>query len=511
MNFSGGGLLRNFGKGGGSFTGSFIDLQLNDARRFLVRSSGQTGIATATPFAMLSVTASSTLATEYAFGVADSSNVPLLLVTNAGRVGIGTTSPASTFTVTGSGCISGGAGATVACPTTAGTLNFRAGGVANVDLAEMYRAADLALEAGDIVSFSDMSSVVPAVTKATTSSRIIGIVSTAPGLTLGGANQEYQGADMRPIALAGRVPVKVSTENGPVKIGDRIALSNINGIGMKATTSGITIAVALGNFDPQNGANGEGTTTPTEVTVNGNTYAQGTILAFINLSYVEIANPYQSITVADLADQLAGTVAIEEGSIAGRFLTNLFGRLVQWFASVGNGIGDFFANRVRTKELCVGDETGSETCITKAQLDALLAGTGATSQTSGGNGNGGGSGGGGGGVPAQEPAPNLETGTPSTTDTSTSTTEPAPELAPEPSPTQTTEPTPIDEPTPEPESTASEPVPTDTPTTEPAPTTDTTTATEPEQTPVPTDDGGTGQATEPELAPEPTPGPEPAP
>ena len=41
-----------------------------------------------------------------------------------------------------------------------------------------------------------------------------------------------------------------------------------------------------------------------------------------------------------------------------------------------NSIGDFFANRVRTKELCVGDDTGGETCITKAQLDALLAGDG---------------------------------------------------------------------------------------------------------------------------------------
>ena len=38
-----------------------------------------------------------------------------------------------------------------------------------------------------------------------------------------------------------------------------------------------------------------------------------------------------------------------------------------------NGIGDFFANRIRTKELCVSDGSG-ETCITKAQLDKLLSG-----------------------------------------------------------------------------------------------------------------------------------------
>ena len=92
------------------------------------------------------------------------------------------------------------------------------------------------------------------------------------------------------------------------------------------------------------------------------------------------------------------------------------------------------AGSVRTKEFCVGDGT-SETCITKAQLDSLLAGTAAgtttTAPTSSGPGNsgsnGGGSGGGtgGGGAPAPAPAPtdtgsstppsdpNLETGTPS--------------------------------------------------------------------------------------------------
>ncbi|MDO8630545.1 MAG: hypothetical protein Q7R41_08625, partial [Phycisphaerales bacterium] len=97
--FSGAGLLMNFGKGGGSFTGKFLDFQVNDARRFSVGASGQTGIATATPFAMLSVTASSTLASEYVFGVADSNNAPKFLVTNAGNVGIGTTSPGSIFSV----------------------------------------------------------------------------------------------------------------------------------------------------------------------------------------------------------------------------------------------------------------------------------------------------------------------------------------------------------------------------------------------------------------------------
>jgi hypothetical protein len=73
------------------------------------------------------------------------------------------------------------------------------------------------------------------------------------------------------------------------------------------------------------------------------------------------------------------------GTISDSFRTNL----IAWFAQASNGIGDFFANRVHTKEICVG-EGGNETCITKTQLDALLAGA-AGGGSGGGSGNGGGS------------------------------------------------------------------------------------------------------------------------
>lgn len=46
--------------------------------------------------------------------------------------------------------------------------------------------------------------------------------------------------------------------------------------------------------------------------------------------------------------------------------------LVAWFSDTANGINDFFANRTHTKTLCLGDDAGTETCITKSQLDAFL-------------------------------------------------------------------------------------------------------------------------------------------
>ncbi len=56
--------------------------------------------------------------------------------------------------------------------------------------------------------------------------------------------------------------------------------------------------------------------------------------------------------------------------------------LIAWFADQANGIHDFFANTTHQKTLCVGD-SGNETCITKTQLDALLAN--ANSGSSGGS------------------------------------------------------------------------------------------------------------------------------
>lgn len=98
---------------------------------------------------------------------------------------------------------------------------------------------------------------------------------------------------------------------------------------------------------------------------------------FLTVKYGDI----QWLTIEALQDlnslvaSLASTspADTEEGSFVSRF----FGNLVSWFADVGNGIGDFVANRVRATELCVTDEEG-ETCLTRSQLDALLAGAGAS-------------------------------------------------------------------------------------------------------------------------------------
>jgi hypothetical protein len=64
-----------------------------------------------------------------------------------------------------------------------------------------------------------------------------------------GADKQYSKEKKVPVALAGRVPVKVDLEGGPINIGDRITLSLRNpGVGMKASAGDNTIGIALQSF-----------------------------------------------------------------------------------------------------------------------------------------------------------------------------------------------------------------------------------------------------------------------
>jgi hypothetical protein len=85
-------------------------------------------------------------------------------------------------------------------------------------------------------------------------SKVMGVVSTKPGITLTdwsipSDEREY----MRAIALVGRVPVKVSTENGPIKKGDYLVSASkpgyaMNACGEKYCESGMVIGMALESF-----------------------------------------------------------------------------------------------------------------------------------------------------------------------------------------------------------------------------------------------------------------------
>jgi hypothetical protein len=130
------------------------------------------------------------------------------------------------------------------------------------DIAESYTAME-ALDAGTVVAFATStvgwSATAGSATSTASSSDVyeisgvrkahdgyesVGIVSTRPGINLG--SDIINGV---PIAFTGRVPVKVTTENGVIVRGDYLTVSkNMPGYAMKLTGEGKSIGRALSDY-----------------------------------------------------------------------------------------------------------------------------------------------------------------------------------------------------------------------------------------------------------------------
>ena len=125
------------------------------------------------------------------------------------------------------------------------------------DYAEYFETNDTSIDKGELVSIDPENKKF--IKKATINdSNILGIISTKPGVV--GLEAEDITADNKAlqnnprwkiVGLLGQVPTKVSTENGPIMIGDYLTGSSIPGVAMKATKPGRVVARAL---EPYNGS-----------------------------------------------------------------------------------------------------------------------------------------------------------------------------------------------------------------------------------------------------------------
>lgn len=127
---------------------------------------------------------------------------------------------------------------------------------AAADMAEMFPSDDPALSAGMLVMFgttdhewstggvSSSTSgdyTVTGVVRATDPKKTVGVIATNPGFILGSNTQNGV-----PIAFSGRIPVRVTAENGQVRKGDRITLSPTeSGVGTRLNGTGASVGIAL--------------------------------------------------------------------------------------------------------------------------------------------------------------------------------------------------------------------------------------------------------------------------
>jgi hypothetical protein len=160
----------------------------------------------------------------------------------------------------------------------AGRYNGKELNISNFDVAEEYEVLDESIGPGDVVRFmKDNDGNELLVERAVSScsstaagsspdqndsgssdlfgsddcrydNSVVGVISTEPGLYL--KDWEKNKSNGRPVALVGRVPVKVTLENGPIERGDYLVASSTPGYAMKATKGGMIVGRAMEDFNP---------------------------------------------------------------------------------------------------------------------------------------------------------------------------------------------------------------------------------------------------------------------
>lgn len=371
-------------------------------------------IGTTSPWAKLSILNTYGSQTPL-FDIASSTSAAyatssLFRVNANGNVGIGTTSPMSFLSVSGNATIWNGAtqsdlkvynGAICAdnngsakcqAALTAGTVYGDSSTFTASDVAENYPVADSSIEAGDIVAVASSISgankerkdadknklegmykdeaeamkgmLAGSVVKAAkgNAAAAIGIISTKPGVLLGDITGLNLESAFKPVALSGRVPLKVNAENGAIEPGDRVTVSSAAGVGMKANDGDVSVAVALEPFD-------------------GNASTTGKIMAFVKFGQAKLDPQIQKLAKGEAGLFDGWTIDGQTGGIKSNYILDMGGKNIENVRAIigsanwsidENGL--LITKEIRTEKLCVGG-----VCVTEEQFKKVFNSPEATS------------------------------------------------------------------------------------------------------------------------------------
>ncbi|MDP3697585.1 MAG: hypothetical protein Q8R55_06265, partial [Candidatus Taylorbacteria bacterium] len=344
------------------------------------------------------------------------------------------------------------------------------GGSGCLDYAESFPTIDKTLTAGEVVAVDPSSGSF--VKRAFSADTALGVISTNPAALITGSDfisgagtLEGVPAGSVPVALAGRVPVKITLENGPINAGDYLTVSITQpGYAMKATQAGMALGVALESM----------TLASYQQQITGG--LTPLVMMFINMGY-------WIPSFAEATEGVAASASVEF-VYSGMSINTLFEAIISKFNSLMNiviqkgliKVAEIITDKFTTKQLCIED-----VCIDKAQLQDLLQKNGPST----GSGQAGGNGGGVNSVTSTpQPSPEATAGTaapsPSESPVPVVSESPTPSPSPEASATESSLPSPSESPTPEP---TPEPMVSESPTPSPSATPEPDSTSSPQATP----------------------------
>ena len=221
--FSGTGLLMNFASGSGSYSGNYIDLKNNNTTVFKVDSNGVPSVglgSTASTNAVCSSLANTTSPTaKVAYELRDCSSSPAADYAEMYPVEKG---------ITYGDIVMTGTKSVMTYDTTDGNIDWNK---------EKGSVSKLIKSNGEYQS------------------NVIGIISDNYGDFSSTGNNIKKEDNPMPVALSGRVPVKISNNSESIKYGDYLTTSDDEGMAMKATGPGFAIGKALSEWNPGDGKN----------------------------------------------------------------------------------------------------------------------------------------------------------------------------------------------------------------------------------------------------------------
>ena len=224
------------------------------------------------------------------------------------------------------------------------------------DVVEDYPTHDSSLSKGEVVSIDPYSAGYVVRAGSESRSQLMGVISSDPGIRL---SQESSSGHV-PVALLGRVPVRVDPNGPAFSSGDPLTASTRAGTAAKAKTAGMVIGKALENWSPG---------------------GKSTVMMLINLSWYD---PEDSDVTVDPDGDAAGVnpdgsvtkiaspiVEAEEG-IFEKLTATILGTFEKIIAKTAE-IASAFIKKLTVESLAVKGESVGQAMIPAGELEISVA------------------------------------------------------------------------------------------------------------------------------------------